>query len=122
MSTIYQLVDMADVEEVIQKSIESLIDINENLGYLSDHGCINLSGRDFNMPGMPSQRSFSRFNEMVSQTYSVKEVKLTDSDILNGLNCLIIAGPKEPFTDYELFRIDQFLMQGKSNSPFYGFI
>ncbi|MBN1906617.1 MAG: Gldg family protein [Deltaproteobacteria bacterium] len=118
MNTLYQLVDMTDVEEVIQKSIESLIDINENLGYLADHGSINLWGRDFNMPGMPSQGSVSRFNEMASATYSVKEVKLTDRDILNGLNCIIIASPKEPFTDYELFRIDQFLMQGKSIALF----
>jgi ABC-type uncharacterized transport system involved in gliding motility auxiliary subunit len=118
MNTLYQLVDMADVEEVIQKSIESLIDINENLGYLADHGCINLWGRDFNMPGMPSQGNVSRFNEMVSATYSVKEVKLTDRDMLEGMNCLLIASPKEPFTDYELFRIDQFLMQGKSIALF----
>ncbi len=118
MGTIYQLVDMAEVEEVIQKSIDSLLDINENLGYLSDHGSINLWGRNFNMPGMPNQESVSRFNEMVSSSYSVKEVKLTDRDMLNGLNCLIIAGPKEPFTDYELFRIDQFLMQGKSIALF----
>jgi ABC-type uncharacterized transport system involved in gliding motility auxiliary subunit len=118
MNTIYQLVDMAEVEEVIQKSIDSLIDINENLGYLSDHRSINLWGRDFNMPGMPNQISVSRFNEMASATYSLKEVKLTERDILNGLNCLIIASPKEPFTDYELFRIDQFLMQGKSIALF----
>ncbi len=118
MNPVYQLVDMADVEEAIQKSIESLIDINENLGYLSDHGCINLWGRDFNMPGMPSQGSVSRFNEMVSQTYSVKEIKLADRDMLEGMNCLLIASPKEPFTDYELFRIDQFLMQGKSIALF----
>jgi ABC-2 type transport system permease protein len=117
MNTIYQLVDMAEVEEAIQKSIESLIDINESLGYLSDHGCINLWGRD-NMPGMPSQGSISRFNEMASQTYTMKEVKLTDRDILNGLSCLMITSPKEPFTDYELFRIDQFLMQGKSIALF----
>jgi ABC-2 type transport system permease protein len=117
MNTIYQLVDMAEVEDAIQKSMESLIDINESLGYLSDHRCVNLWGRD-NMPGMPSQGSISRFNEMASQTYTMKEVKLTDSDILNGLSCLIITSPKEPFTDYELFRIDQFLMQGKSIALF----
>ncbi len=75
-------------------------------------------GRDFNMPGMPSQGNVSRFNEMVSATYSVKEVKLTDRDMLEGMNCLLIASPKEPFTDYELFRIDQFLMQGKSIALF----
>ena len=114
MNTIYQLVDMEEVEEVLQKSIESLIDINENIGYLADHGCINLRGREYNIPGMPSEGSISRFNEIASKTYSIKEVRLTDRDLLDGLNCLLIAGPKQSFTDYELFQIDQFLMKGKS--------
>ncbi len=114
MSSIYHLVDMEVVEEVLQKSIESLIDINENLGYLADHGCINLWGREYNIPGMPSQGSISNFNGLASQTYSIKEVRLTERDLLDGLNCLLVAGPTQPFNDYELFQIDQFLMKGKS--------
>ena len=114
MNTIYRLVDMEDVEEVLQKSIESLLDINENLGYLADHGCISLWGRDNNIPGMPSQGSISNFNGIASKTYSIKEVRLTDRDLLDGLNCLLIANPTQAFTDYELFQIDQFLMEGKS--------
>lgn len=110
----YHLVDMEVVEEVLQKSIESLIDINENLGYLADHGCINLWSRDYNIPGMPSQGSISNFNAIASNTYSLKEVKLSDRDLLDGLNCLLIANPTQAFTDYELFQIDQFLMKGKS--------
>ncbi|MGD9159522.1 MAG: Gldg family protein [Desulfobacteraceae bacterium] len=114
MSTLYQLVAMEDVEEAIQKSIESLIGINENLGYLADHGCINLWGRDYNIPGMPGQPGISNFNGIASKTYSIKEVHLADRDMLEGLNCLLIANPTQPFTDYELFQIDQFLMNGKS--------
>ncbi len=113
-NTIYQLVDMETVEEVLQKSIESLIDINENLGYLADHGCINLWGRDYDIPGMPSQGSVSNFNGLASGSYSIKEVRLNDRDLLDGLNCLLIANPTQPFNDYELFQIDQFLMKGKS--------
>ena len=113
-STVYHLVDMGDVEEILQKDIESLININENIGYLADHGCISLRGREYNIPGMPSQGSISRFNELASKTYSLKEVHLTDRDLLDGLNCLVIASPKQAFTDYELFQIDQFLMSGKS--------
>jgi len=114
MSTVYHLVDMETVEDVLQESIESLIGINENLGYLADHGCISLWGRDYNIPGMPAQGSISNFNSMASKTYSIKEVRLTDRDLLDGLNCLLIANPTKAFTDYELFQIDQFLMKGKS--------
>ena len=114
MNSVYHLVDMKEVAGILEKDIESLIDINENLGYLADHGCINLWGRDYNIPGMPNQGSISRFNEIASKTYSIKEVRLSDRDLLDGLNCLIIADPTKPFNDYELFQIDQFLMNGKS--------
>jgi hypothetical protein len=118
LGTQYELIDPEVLKEVIYESIESLIDINEELGYLADHGCINLWGRDMNIPGMPGEGSVSNFNGIASQTYSLKEVRLADNDILDGLDCLIIAGPKEPFTDYELFRIDQFLMKGKNLAIF----
>lgn len=118
IGTQYELIDMEVLKDVIYESIESLIDINEDLGYLSDHGCINLWGRDMNIPGMPSEGSVSNFNGLASQTYSIKEVRLTDNDVLDGLHCLILASPKEPFTDYDLFRIDQFLMKGKSLAIF----
>lgn len=118
VKTIYSLVDMEVVKEVISKSVESLVDINENLGYLADHGCVSLWGRGMNIPGMPAEESISKFNNVVSKNYSIKEVRLSDRDILDGLNCLIIASPKEQFTDYELFRIDQYLMKGKSLALF----
>ncbi len=114
MNTIYQLADMEEIEETVQKSMESLIGINENIGYLADHGCINLLGREYNIPGMPSEGSISRFNEMASKTYSINEVRLADNDLLDGFNCLMVAGPKQSFNEYELFQIDQFLMKGKS--------
>ena len=99
---------------MLQKDIESLLNVNENLGYLADHGCISLENRGYNIPGMPSQGNISNFNRIASDTYAVKEVKLTDRDLLDGLNCLLIANPAQPFNDYELFQIDQFLMEGKS--------
>ena len=39
--------------------------------------------------------------------------------IPDGIDCLIMAGPKETLNDYELFQIDQFLMKGKSLAIFY---
>jgi ABC-type uncharacterized transport system involved in gliding motility auxiliary subunit len=56
----------------------------------------------------------SNFNSLVSQNYSFKHVSLADEKIPESLKCLIIAGPTEPFTDYELYQIDQYLMRGKS--------
>ncbi len=118
LGTQYELTDPEQLKEILHESIESLIEINDDLGYLADHGCVNPWAGDMNMPGMPAEGSVSNFNGIVSRTYNIKEVRLTDNEMLDGLDCLIIAGPREPFTEFELFRIDQFLMKGKSLALF----
>ena len=66
-------------------------------------------------PASPqNQDSATNFRTLISQNYTIKNIELKDEGIPEGLKCLIIAGPTEKFTDYELFQIDQFLMQGKS--------
>ena len=106
---------MAEMEETINGNIERLIDINEDIGYLADHGTLSLTGAS---PANPIQRqdqdSATNFRTMVSQTYSFKNINLKDQTIPENLNSLVIARPTEKFSDYELYQIDQFLMQGKS--------
>ncbi|MBU0993178.1 MAG: Gldg family protein [Proteobacteria bacterium] len=116
--TRYELVDMENLGDMINGSIESLIDINETLGYLSDHGTPPMAG---GMPrGMMPQQggALSNFDGITSKSYSIKDVALSEGNIPDDLSCLIIAGPKETFTDYELYQIDQFLMKGKSLALF----
>ena len=115
IGTQYRLTDMEQMEDDINSNIERLIDINERIGYLADHGTLDLNGAAPNIPGRPrTQESATNFRALISQNYTIKDVKLKDEGIPQGLNCLVIAGPTEKFTDYELFQIDQFLMQGKN--------
>ncbi|MBN1276708.1 MAG: Gldg family protein [Deltaproteobacteria bacterium] len=115
IGTRYQLVDMKNMEDIISESIESLIDINENLGYLADRGTVSLSGEQkTGAAGQPGQSELSNFQSLTSQNYTIKEITLKDGVIPEGIKCLVIAGPAESFTDYELFQIDQFLMKGNS--------
>jgi len=115
IGTRYQLVDMKDMEDIISENLESLIDINEDLGYLADHGTISLSGEQKGSPmGQQGQSDLSNFQSLASQNYTVKEVNLKDGAIPEGIKCLVIARPEEAFTDFELFQLDQFLMKGKS--------
>jgi ABC-2 type transport system permease protein len=116
IGTHYDLVDMDKMEEIIVRNLESLIDINENLGYLADHGTLKLSPAG--PRGKRDEDTAPTFRTLVSEHYSIKSVNLKDEAIPEGLNCLVIAGPTEPFTDYELFQIDQFLMQGKTLALF----
>ncbi|KKL10548.1 hypothetical protein LCGC14_2554740, partial [marine sediment metagenome] len=52
----------------------------------------------------------------VGKTTITKLIK--EDEIPENIDTLIIAGPKENFSDWELFQIDQFLMKGKSLAIF----
>lgn len=115
----YQLANMEEMEERLSEIVDDVIDVNKKIGYLSSHGTLSLSGP----PQMPGQRqpqvdNLGNFNRLVSEDYSVAQVSLGDEGIPEGIDCLIIANPKETFSDYDLFQIDQFLMRGKSLALF----
>jgi len=111
----YQLETVESLEKYLGEGIESLLDINENIAYLADFGTPPLqAGMGGPNPQQEQQQDLGNFSGLVSEKYSLLPVKLKDEKIPDNVNCLIIAGPKEEFSDYALFQIDQFLMQGKS--------
>ncbi len=115
----YEMANLNEMEETINESVESLIDINEDLGYLADHGTLKLSGASPMDPmGLQKHDTLSSFRTLSSQNYAIKDFNLKDGTIPDSVNCLVIAGPTEPFSDYELFQIDQFLMRGKNLALF----
>ncbi len=117
--TQYQLADLGELEKTINEALENVIDINEEIGYLADHGTLSLTA-GFQMPGMSeNQDSLSNFNTLLSDNYSVIPVKLKEKELPEALSFLIIAGPKENFSDYELYQIDRFLMKGNNLAVFY---
>ena len=119
IGTRYQLENVNDLEDKINDNIESIIDINENIGYLTDHGTLNLFGASEADPrGHVPESGLGNFRTLLSQNYSIKAVSLKDDTIPGSINCLIVARPTEKFTDYDLFQIDQFLMQGKNLALF----
>jgi ABC-type uncharacterized transport system involved in gliding motility auxiliary subunit len=116
IGTQYQLADLSELENGINETIENVIDINEEIGYLADHGTLSMS-RGMSMLGQ-QQDSISSLHKLLSGQYSVRPVSLKEEVIPDGLSFLLIAGPKENFTDYELYQIDQFLMEGKNLAVF----
>ena len=54
------------------------------------------------------------FRSLISQNYSLKQINLKAQTIPDNLKSMVIARPTLPFSDYELFQIDQFLMKGKN--------
>jgi len=113
----YQVVDLRALEKAIDGQVERLINVNREIGYLADHGTLPLSG-GLPFQGRPEGEGAESFRKLVSEEYTLTPVRLKDSGIPEGISFLMIAGPKEEFTDYELYRIDQFLMKGKSLAIF----
>lgn len=116
----FEITDAKTIQSVIEDNLDNLIDINEDIGYLSSHGALPLSAA---LPPQlqmmrPQQESLSNLNAIITNTYSVKQVNLKDEEIPESVDTLIIAGPKENFSDWELLQIDQFLMKGKSLAIF----
>ena len=111
IGTTYQMADPAGLEAMLSETMETMIGINKNLGYLADHGTHTLSQGGGMMPGQP-RSNMNAFNQLLSRRYAMESVTLKDKGIPKGLKTLVIARPTETFSDYELFQIDQALMGG----------
>ena len=118
IGTQYRLVKEEQTRAFIEEGLESLLDINMDLGYLADHGTLTLYNPMVAMQRMTDPNTITNFNTLVGKNYSFKQVNLAKDGLTGEFNTLVIAGPKEPFSEYELFKIDQFLMQGKNLALF----
>ena len=114
IGTQYELVAPDTLENLIGENIDSLIDINEDIGYLVDKGTLPLTPPRTNPAEPPNAEALNNFRTVVSQNYTIKDVDLKDGRIPSSLRSLAIVRPTENFSDDELFQIDQFLMQGKN--------
>ncbi len=117
--TQYRLTEMDALEQAINETVENVININEEIGYLADHGTLPLGQASPQMMALQQQQdSLSSLNALLSAQYSVRQITLKEEGIPDGLSMLVIAGAKENFSEYELYQIDQFLMRGNKLAVF----
>ncbi len=108
--TSYKLEDPVNIEEAIDKGMESLIGINSDIGYLADHGTLSTS--PYTSTGTQAKDVIGDFASMLERNYTIKDISLDKEPIPSTLGTLIIARPTKKFSDYELYQIDQALMRG----------
>jgi len=118
IGTQYRLLKPEQMEKLIEEGTESLLDINADVGFLTGHGNLKLFHPMAAMQQGQYPDTISHFNELAGKVYSLKSVDLKKDVLDGGFDTLIIAGAKEAFSEYELFQIDQFLMQGKNLAVF----
>lgn len=114
IGTQYELIDMDRLDEIINGGIESLVDINEKIGYLADHGTLSRLGSQSQMMMAQGGSEIGNFNNLLSQGYTIEDINLKEEGIPTDVNSIVIASPTDSFSDYELYQIDQALMAGKS--------
>ncbi|MDT8379742.1 MAG: Gldg family protein [Desulfotignum sp.] len=119
IGTTYQMAEPETLEQEIMDIVEKMIGINQDIGFLADHGTPTLGPDRMAMMQGGSGGGMQVFNDLLSDRYNIRQIALKDQNIPDGLNCLIIAKPTEPFSDYDLFQIDQALMKG-TNIAFFG--
>jgi len=98
--------DTTGLEYMVTSAIKELVGERKPIGIISGHGSPSLE------EGLTSLRD-------VLKLYDLQEVDASQ-EIDPGLATLLIVGPKEPFSDEELRRIDQYVMRGGSLGVFGG--
>jgi ABC-type uncharacterized transport system involved in gliding motility auxiliary subunit len=107
IGTRYSLADAEQLEEQLNKTLETLIGINQDLGLLASHGTLGATP-----PGRQQAGGINSFRSMVTENYAIKPIDLKKEAIPASLKSLVLAQPTEKFADFELYQIDQALMRG----------
>ena len=99
----YTVQGAENLEEDVDACIQSLASNVTVIAYTTGHGELAATDKE-NGSGV--------FAELLQDRYTLKTVNLSGENIPVGVQTLMINGPKEQFTDEELYKIDQFLMRG----------
>ncbi len=98
----YAVGGLDDVETTLNEGLQSLFSNTKAVGYITGHGEVDYT----------SEEQAANFEKLLSGTYELKDIDLNKEDIPAGMNSIIINGPKQDFTEEELYKIDQFLLRG----------
>lgn len=106
---------ISDITTEIKAATENALDLIKTVGYIEGHGEPKYY---FNPPeyGGTQQEAFESIQEFanaVNASYTFEPINISMSAIPPTINALIVVGPKSEYHDSELYKIDQFIMQGK---------
>jgi ABC-type uncharacterized transport system involved in gliding motility auxiliary subunit len=103
----YSIVGTDKIEDRINKAVGTLVSSDPVIGYSIGHDEVDVDDQQ-------SREGGAVFKKILADMYEIRTVDLTKETIPDDLSLLIINGPKREFKEHELYRIDQFLLRGKS--------
>lgn len=109
--------DFAAVKNDILKNIDGMLGIKANIGYITGHrepGYMDIP-QEFggNPPEVNRYDLFTEYLGEIDANHNFEIIDTTTENIPSFIDALIIAGSRTPFTENELYKIDQFIMSGK---------
>ncbi len=102
----FTVAGMDNLEESINNAVGNLVGINPRVGYITGHGERDISN--------PRENGAGTFRELIDDMYEFKVIDLPEEEIPADIQTIVINGPRTEFSDADLFKVDQFLMHGKS--------
>jgi len=112
------------LEYLVTTTLKKVTGHKDNLGFLVGHGEPEIDPpSEEQRPLLPEeklQRGAYRNIRANLEIYNYRQIdtKGGESEIPPEVDGLVIVGPKQKFTDKELYRLDQFLLSGKSIAIF----
>ncbi len=105
----YSIEDTAALIGVLPGIVDTFVGIDPRVGFLSDHNSRSIYGapQGQNEPGM------NNLQNLLGKNYDLVDVSLADG-IPSDVSTLLIVSPREGFSEWELFQLDQYIMKGNS--------
>jgi ABC-type uncharacterized transport system involved in gliding motility auxiliary subunit len=101
----YAVAGFENLDSKLNDALNAVISSYVKVGYVTGHGEL-----DINDERTPEGAGL--FRKLVSDSYEMVPVNLSE-DIPDDVKVLIVNGPKQEFSQYEIFKLDQFLMKGR---------
>lgn len=101
----YQIESADSIQSRLENSLTVLVQANPSLAYVTGHGEKSLSD---------PRRGAGQLRGLLEERYQIQQVDLSSDQIPEGTQTVIINGPRENFSDWELYQLDQFLLRGGS--------
>lgn len=98
----YIVSGLDDLEENIEECVKTVVSKTDVIAYVTGHGEHSLEDKNDSM----------YLKNLLADTYDLQEVNLLENEIPISAQSLIVNGPKEKFSDAELYKIDQFILRG----------
>jgi ABC-2 type transport system permease protein len=102
----FQLSGIDNLGSRINQSIDSMVSNNPVLGYVNSGQTRTFDQND--------QQSAQAFQQLISKLYEIRLVDLSAGPVPESIKTLVVNGPKQAFSEAELYRIDNFIMKGGS--------